>query len=72
MEKSFFYSVGKTEVEEYQKMLDLMNIPHEVEPPISVLRDGADQYKIVFPDMPVRLYGMVRKLFKGDGKPYSN
>ncbi|WP_134684631.1 hypothetical protein [Brevibacillus migulae] len=70
MEKSFYYTVDPEEVDEYKKILDLMNIPYEIEKPIVLLQIGSDQRIIAFPDVPVRLYSMIRKLFKRDGLPY--
>lgn len=70
MEKSFYYSVDAAEVDEYRKILDLMNVPYEIEIPVALLREGSDQCTIVFPEMSVRLYSMVRKLFNRDGLPY--
>ncbi|GED72653.1 hypothetical protein BRE01_63550 [Brevibacillus reuszeri] len=68
--KSFYYTVDHSMVEEYKKMLDLMKIPYTLEAPVALLKQGANQYSFVFPTMPAKLYGMVSKLFKGDGKPY--
>ncbi|GIO08469.1 hypothetical protein J31TS6_44970 [Brevibacillus reuszeri] len=68
--KSFYYTVDHSMVEEYKKMLDLMKIPYTIEAPVALLKQGASQYSFVFPNMPAKLYGMVSKLFKGDGKPY--
>lgn len=51
-------------------MLDLMKIPYVVETPVVLLKEGANQAIIIFPNMPARLYGMVRKLFKKDALPY--
>lgn len=70
MDKSFYYQVDQQQVEEYRKILDLMKIPYTIEPPVALLRDGADRYTIVFPSMSGRLYEMVRKLFRGDGTAY--
>lgn len=70
LSKSFYYTVDHSMVDEYKKMLDLMKIPYVIEAPVALLQNGADQYLIVFPDMPGRLYAMVSKLFQGDGKPY--
>ena len=69
-EKAFYYTVDKRNVEEYKNMLDLMKIPYEVEAPIALLQEGADLYRIVFPNLPARLYGMVSKLFQRDAIPY--
>lgn len=68
--KSFYYTVDQSMVDEYKKMLDLMKIPYIVETPVALLASGANQYSFVFPDMPGKLYAMVRKLFQADGKPY--
>jgi len=68
--KAFYYTVDKQNVDEYKQMLDLMKIPYEVEAPIALLQEGADAYRIVFPNLPARLYGMVSKLFQKDGIPY--
>ncbi|RNB92489.1 hypothetical protein EDM56_01995 [Brevibacillus fluminis] len=70
MDKSFYYSVDRSLVGQYRSMLELMKIPYVVETPVALLKDGANQVVIVFPNMPVKLYGMVRKLFKKDGLPY--
>ncbi|MGN7470534.1 hypothetical protein [Brevibacillus sp. SAFN-007a] len=68
--KSFYYTVDHTMVDEYKKMLDLMKIPYTIEAPVALLQEGANQYSFVFPHMPGRLYQMVSKLFKCEGKPY--
>lgn len=68
--KSFYYTVDHRLVEEYKRMLDLMKIPYEIEAPVALLANGADQYAFVFPDMPGRLYAMLRKLFQTDATPY--
>ncbi|KZE44134.1 hypothetical protein AV540_02205 [Brevibacillus parabrevis] len=68
--KSFYYTVDHSMVDEYKKMLDLMKIPYTIEAPVALLKEGANQYSFVFPDMSGRLYQMVSKLFKGEGKPY--
>jgi hypothetical protein len=70
MDKAFYYTVDHNQLEEYKKILDLMKIPYFVEVPVALLRNGADQYAIVFPHMSGRLYEMVRKLFRGDGTAY--
>jgi hypothetical protein len=69
--KAFYYTVAKSNVEEYKNILDLMKIPYEIEAPVALLTNGSDQYKFVFPDLPARLYAMVSKLFQRDGIPYS-
>jgi len=68
--KSFYYSVDQSMVDEYKKMLDLMKIPYVIETPVALLANGANQYSFVFPNMPGKLYAMVRKLFQADAKPY--
>ncbi len=70
MDKSFFYTVEASEVNEFKKMLDLMKIPYTLEPPIALLKEGSNLYAFVFPNMSLRLYGMVRKLFKSEAQPY--
>ncbi|USG68180.1 hypothetical protein NDK47_13230 [Brevibacillus ruminantium] len=70
MEKAFYFTVEHKQVDEYKKILDLMKIPYFIESPVALLKDGADQYAFVFPHMSGRLYEMVRKLFRGDGKAY--
>lgn len=71
MNKAFYYKVEPSEVDEYKKLLTLMKIPFEIEQPVALLKEGAGSYTIVFPNMSVRLYSMVRKLFKRDGIEYS-
>ncbi|WNC12243.1 hypothetical protein [Brevibacillus brevis] len=68
--KSFYYTVEPDMVDEYKKMLDLMKIPYQIEAPVALLANGTHHYSFVFPNMPGRLYAMVRKLFQADAKPY--
>ncbi|RNB76577.1 hypothetical protein EDM52_02685 [Brevibacillus invocatus] len=70
--KSFYYTVEKSNVDEYKTILDLMKIPYQIEKPVALLKNGSDEYKFVFPNLPARLYAMVSKLFQRDGKPYSS
>ncbi|GAA4706925.1 hypothetical protein [Brevibacillus fulvus] len=70
MNKSFFYTIDKSVVPEYTKILNLMKVPYLVEEPVVLLREGSSACRIVFPNMPASLYGMVRKLFGRDGEPY--
>lgn len=70
MKKSFYFVVNQSEVKDYTQILDLMKVPYMIENSLAVLKEGAGQSKIVFPDIPIKLYSMVRKLFKTDGKPY--
>lgn len=68
--KAFYYTIDKSMVDEYKKMLDLMKVPYIVEAPVALLASGANQYSFVFPNMPGKLFAMIDKLFPGDAKPY--
>ena len=64
MEKSFYYIVPWGKNADIQTALNRLEVPYVIEP------DIPGQNRIVFPDVPVRLYSKIRTLFHGDGDPY--
>lgn len=68
MEKSFYYIVPKRDISNYSSQLNAHAIPYTVEchPDIH-----PSNLAIIFPDLPVRQYGVVHKIFQRVGIPYS-
>jgi hypothetical protein len=60
---SFYYAVTWREATAIRRQLDAMNVPYVV----TSLPTG--EIAFVFPDLPVRLYAQVRRIFSGDGRP---
>ncbi|WP_217365295.1 hypothetical protein [Brevibacillus sp. HD1.4A] len=63
MNKSFYYLIIWSEQKELKRELVKLKVPFTFE-------SANGQCAVVFPDLPVRKYAEVRKLFKGDGLPY--
>ncbi|ASJ54435.1 hypothetical protein BP422_13235 [Brevibacillus formosus] len=70
MEKSFYYSVEWSEVSYLKEALNAMEIPYVIEQDSDRLQLNTGHVAIVFPDLPVRVYGGVRELFDGHGLRY--
>lgn len=70
MEKSFYYSVEWSEVSYLKEALDAMEIPYVIEQDSDRLQLDAGHVAIVFPDLPVRVYGGVHELFGSQGRRY--
>lgn len=65
MNKSFYYLIPWSRQKVLKRKLVQLKVPFTFE-----AADG--ECAVVFPDLPVRQYADVRKLFNGDGEPYSN
>lgn len=68
MEKSFYYIVPKRDVRIYSSQLSAHEIPYIVESHPGI---HPSNLAIIFPDLPVRQYGVVHKIFQRVGIPYS-
>lgn len=60
MDKSFYYVVNRVDATRLKAALAGLGVPFETEP-----RGG--RIVFFFPDLPVRQYATIRKLFGGDG-----
>ncbi|WHX32881.1 hypothetical protein QNK09_12020 [Brevibacillus agri] len=70
MEKSFYYVVPSKDVFRYINELNAQGIPHEVETRSMQDELNVGEVSIVFPDLPVRQFGVVFDLFGDAGKKY--
>ncbi|WP_409174395.1 hypothetical protein [Brevibacillus fortis] len=70
MEKSFYYSVEWAEVNYLKEALNAMELPYVIEQDSDRLQLDAGHVAIVFPDLPVRVYGGVHELFGSHGRRY--
>jgi hypothetical protein len=64
MEKSFYYKVNLLEANMYADLLVGFGIPYQIK------QIAAGQLAIVFPDLPIRQFNFVQKLFNGIGEVY--
>ncbi|QDS35862.1 hypothetical protein [Brevibacillus brevis] len=69
MERSFYYVVTWTEANALVRELSDRFIPFALVQS-KKLNIPPNQIAIVFPDLNVRVYAVVRELFGGDGVPY--
>lgn len=65
MNKSFYYLIPWSRQKDIKRKLMRLRVPFTFE-------TAAGECAVVFPDLPVRQYAEVRKLFNGDGAPYPN
>lgn len=70
MEKSFYYSVNWSDIGYLKEALDAMEVPYVIEQPSGRLELAPGEVAIVFPNLNVRVYAVVRELFGGDGMRY--
>ncbi|WP_390621041.1 hypothetical protein [Brevibacillus massiliensis] len=68
--KSFYYVTNWDDAAHYTQTLEAAGIPHAVEAPTQGLPLKEGQLAIVFPDLPVKQYDFVHKLFDGVGERY--
>ncbi|CAI8876959.1 DUF2007 domain-containing protein [Brevibacillus sp. IT-7CA2] len=69
MERSFYYVISWTEANALVRTLSERFIPFALVQS-KQLKIPPNHIAIVFPDLPVRIYALVRELFGGDGIPY--
>lgn len=64
MEKSLYFEVGKCSLDQIAKKLEILPVEYQIE-------QIEDFTIVVFPDLPVRVYVELRKIFEKDCLPYS-
>ena len=70
VEKSFYYRVLDRDVHYLKESLDILSIPYWIEPASDSLPLRDDEVAFVFPDVHVRVYNFIQKLFNGHGMRY--
>ncbi|MFM1655556.1 hypothetical protein ACI7RC_26180 [Brevibacillus sp. B_LB10_24] len=68
--KSFYYVTNWDDASRYTQALEAAGIPHSVEDHTQGLPLKEGQLAIVFPDLPVKQFDFVHKLFGGVGDRY--
>ncbi len=66
----FYYVTNWDNAANYTQALDAVGIPYAVEDPTQGLALKEGQLAIVIPDLPVRQFDFVHKLFGGIGERY--
>ncbi|WNC17881.1 hypothetical protein [Brevibacillus brevis] len=69
MNKSFYYVINVKEATFFSKKLTRHSIPHSFETGEDFLALPAHEISVLFPDLPIRQYDIVHKMFGGTGKP---
>lgn len=70
MEKSFYYVVQERDALRYMMELNTLGIPHDVEVGSMIPRLNVSEVAIVFPELLVRKYDFIKRMFGRDAKKY--
>ncbi|MCM3470185.1 hypothetical protein [Brevibacillus borstelensis] len=65
MEKSLYFEIEKFSLDQIVERLEALPVEFQIE-------QYNDSIIVVFPDLPVRVYGAVRGIFGRDCLPYPN